>query len=402
MDKSESSIKNHPLTKGRFWALILGVILIGSNLRAPITAVGPLISTIRDDLGLSNAVAGSITTVPLLAFALLSPFAPKIAKKIGTEITIFLALLVLTIGIGTRLLPGLSFLFFGTVLVGFAIAICNVLLPGLIKNSFPLQMGLMTGIYGVFMNVFGALAAGISVPVSLIGNFGWRGALGFWGILSIIGLIIWSFQLTRKQEIKLKVRKPPYKSQSILKSPVAWNVTVFMGVQSLIFYTLMTWMPEILQSIGYSTSAAGWMLSLLQFAVIPMTFIIPIVAGKTQNQRVLAGLTAVLFFIGILGLIQGVWVPLWVVIIGIAGGSAFGLSMMFFSLRTKDGHQASELSGMAQSIGYLLAATGPIAFGWLHDVTGGWNAPLMLLLAMAVIIFVAGQGAGKGSVEERV
>ncbi len=402
MNKPASQIYTQPLTKGRYWILLLGIILVGSNLRAPITSVGPLLSSIREDLGLSNLVAGSLTTVPLLAFALFSPFASKIAKKLGTEMTIFLALLVLTIGIGTRFLPGTSFLFIGTVLVGLAIAICNVLLPGLIKNNFPLQMGLMTGIYAVFMNVFGALGSGLSVPISSIGNVGWRGSLGVWGLLSCLAIIIWAFQLNKNQDIHSNVRKQPTKTKSIWKSSIAWKVTVFMGGQSFIFYTLMTWMPEIIQNNGYSTSESGWMLSLLQFAIIPITFIIPIIAGKLENQRVLAVFTAVLYFIGILGLLLGVFLPLSVIVIGIASGSAFGLSMMFFTLRTNDSQQASELSGMAQSIGYLLAALGPIVFGWLHDVTSGWSAPLIfLLLVMPIILLIAGLGAGKGSIEDK-
>ena len=195
--------------------------------------------------------------------------------------------------------------------------------------------------------------------------------------------------------------KRQVKAKSIWKSPIAWSVTVFMGVQSFIFYTMMTWMPEIIQSNGYSISAAGWLLSLLQFAIIPITFIIPIIAGKLENQRLLSSLTAILFFIGFFGLFFGVFLPLWVIVIGIASGSAFGLAMMYFTLRTNDSQQASELSGMAQSIGYLLAALGPIVFGWLHDITAGWHAPLILFLVMPIILLIAGLGAGKGFIEEK-
>lgn len=240
----------------------------------------------------------------------------------------------------------------------------------------------------------------VSVPMSTVGNIGWRGSLGIWGILSCLAIIVWIFQLSRKQASKLNERKRPDKAESIWKSSVAWKVTVFMGVQSFIFYTLMTWMPEIIQNNGYSTSASGWMLSLLQFAIIPITFIIPIIAGKLESKRALAVFTAVLYFIGILGLLLAVFLPLSVVVIGIASGSAFGLAMMFFTLRTNDSQQASELSGMAQSIGYLLAAIGPIIFGWLHDITSGWSAPLILLLVMPIILLIAGMGAGKGSIEE--
>ncbi|MBA9026076.1 CP family cyanate transporter-like MFS transporter [Peribacillus huizhouensis] len=402
MSKPALQLNNHPLTKGQYWLLLIGIIFIGANLRAPITSVGPLLSTIRDELGLSHSMAGSITTVPLIAFALLSPFAPKIAKKLGNEMTIFWAFLVLTFGIAVRILPGASFLFLGTILIGLAIAICNVLLPGLIKVNFPLQMGLMTGIYAVVMNVFGGLGSGLSVPLSSLGNMGWRGSLAVWGILSIIAIIIWSFQLNKKHDIHVNGNKSKVSAKSMWKSPIAWSVTVFMGLQSLVFYTLMTWMPEIIQSYGYSISASGWLLSLLQFAIIPMTFIIPIIAGKLENQRLLSSITAILYMIGFLGLFIGVFLPVWVIVIGIASGSAFGLSMMYFTLRTNDSQQASELSGMAQSIGYLLAAFGPIVFGWLHDISAGWHAPLFLFLVLPIIFFIAGIGAGKGFIEEKV
>jgi CP family cyanate transporter-like MFS transporter len=156
------------------WLLLIGVILVGSNLRVPLTSVGALISFIRDDLGISNALAGSITTLPLLAFALLSPFAPKIANRIGMEWTIALSLVLLIVGIAVRSISGIGFLFAGTLFIGLAIAIGNVLIPGIIKMNFPLRIGLMTGIYAVFMNVFGALGSGLSVPISSIGSFGWQ------------------------------------------------------------------------------------------------------------------------------------------------------------------------------------------------------------------------------------
>src|SRR5699024_11202186 len=154
-------------------------------------------------------------------------------------------------------------------------------------------------------------------------------------------------------------------SKSICISPLSWNVIVFMGLHSLIFYSMMTWLPAILQSRGYETDTAGWMLSVMQFALIPFTFVIPIIADKMKNQRSLALFTASFYIIGIAGfLLTNVLSVLWIILIGIATGSAFSLSMMFFTLRTKDETQAAELSGMAQSLGYTLAAFGPVLFGY--------------------------------------
>lgn len=377
--------------------LVIGIILIGSNLRAPLTAVGSLVPFIRDDLQISNALAGTITTLPLLAFALLSPFAPKLAKRFGVEKTIFFSLIFLTIGIIIRSLVGVGFLFSGTILIGLAIAIGNVLLPGFIKLNFPLGIGLMTGIYAVFMNLFGALASGISVPLTNWKNIGWQGALGFWSILAVLAILLWIPQLFNKKLPKDDTVQIIDQPKSIWKSGLAWKITIFMGSQSLLFYTLMTWLPEILHLKGYSSSAAGWMLSLLQFALIPITFIIPVIAGKVKNQQFLSTLTAILFLIGILGLMNGgnIIITLSVILIGIAGGSAFGLAMMFFTLRTKDSKQAAELSGMAQSFGYLFASIGPVLFGGLHDLTQSWTIPLIMLMGVAVVIFIVGLGAGK-------
>lgn len=379
------------------WIFLIGIILIGSNLRAPLTSVGSLISYIRDDLGISNTLAGTITTLPLLAFALISPFAPKIANRIGIEWTIFISITLLTIGIIIRSLFGSIFLFSGTILIGLAIAIGNVLLPGLIKMNFPLKIGLMTGIYAVFMNVFGALGSGLGVPISSIGDIGWQGSLAVWGILSFIALLFWIPQLQKQNKSDPTTSATPQAEGSIWKSTLAWCITLFMGLQSLIFYTLITWLPEILQSHGFSSDSAGWMLFLMQFAIIPVTFIIPVIAEQMNDQKLLASITAILFMIGIGGLFSGI-IPVLVIsviFIGIAGGSAFSLSMMFFSLRTSNGQQAAEMSGMAQSFGYLLAALGPVLIGALHDLTNGWQVPLIMLFIISTIILIVGLESGK-------
>ncbi|MEJ8777860.1 CynX/NimT family MFS transporter [Pseudogracilibacillus sp. ICA-222130] len=378
------------------WLLLIGVMLVGTNLRVPLTSAGALITFIRDDLGMSNAVAGAITTLPLLAFAFLSPFAPKIANRIGMEWTIFLSLILLLIGTGVRSITGVGFLFTGTLFIGLAIAIGNVLIPAMIKMNFPLKIGLMTGIYAIFMNVFGALGSGLSVPISNMGDFGWKGALAFWGVLGIISLLLWIPQLkgaNKSEQVQVKTQE----KSNVWRSPLAWKITIFMGSQSLIYYTLITWMPDILISKNYSASMAGWIVFLMQFALIPCTFIIPVVSEKMKDQVLVSIATGVAFILGILGLMQGsaFVVPIAAILIGIGSGSAFSLSMMFFTLRTKDGKEAAEMSGMAQSFGYLLAATGPIIVGAIHDMTGGWTVPLCLLLITSIIIICNGMVAGK-------
>src|SRR5699024_6658400 len=377
-----SDIQNQKRTQ---WILLIGIILIAANLRAPLTSVGSLISFIRDDLQMSHALAGTITTLPLLAFAILSPFAPKISNRIGMEWTIFLSMIFLGIGIVLRSLFGTGALFVGTMMIGLAIAFGNVLLPAFIKMKFPYKIGLITGLYAVFMNVFGALASGLSVPIASIGNLGWKGSLVFWSLPVGIALMVWFPQLKNGiKPVELK-SESTRKKTNVWKSPLAWNVTLFMGLQSLVFYTMIMWLPGILQSHGYSSNAAGWMLFLMQFAIIPITFIIPVIAERMDNQKRLSAATAFLLISGIGGLMWGnePLLPVFVIITGIATGSAFSLSMMFFTLRTKDAIQASEVSGMAQSFGYLLAAVGPVLFGALHDFTEGWTAPLVMLIVVS-------------------
>lgn len=390
-------VKNQERSERDLFILLIGIVLIGANLRAPLTSVGALIPFIRDDLGVSNALVGTVTTLPLLAFALVSPFVPKIANRFGMEKTIFVSMLILIAGIILRSITGVATLFSGTMLIGVAIAFGNVLLPGLIKMSFPLKIGLITAFYAVSMNLFGAFASGLSVPISNIGNLGWQGALGAWVLLAVIALIVWSLQLKNQVDLPKFDTNQTTKKTNMWKSKTAWQVTVFMGLQSLMFYTVLTWLPEILQLNGYSSSGAGWMLSIMQFALIPMTFVVPILAGKLANQKNLSIIVGSLFILGVLGLIQGhaVVIVIAVMFLGIASGSAFSLSMMFFTLRTKDGYEASELSGMAQSIGYLLAATGPMLFGGLFDLTGSWSIPLFMLLIVASIILIVGTLAGR-------
>lgn len=376
--------------------LIVGIMLIASTLRVPLTSVGPLIPFIREDLLINNLVAGFITTLPLLAFALFSPFAPKIASRFTMELTICLSVIVLLIGMIIRSVTGVYFLLGGTLLIGLAIAIGNVLIPAFIKINFPLKIGLMTGFYAVFMNIFGALGSGLSVPISSIGNFSWQGALLFWGIIVVIALLIWLPQLRREHNVN-NIHVDSHEKISLWRSPIAWGVTIFMGGQSLAFYTAITWLPEMLNSLGYSASSAGWLVFLMQFSLIPTTFIVPMFAEKMKNQVPIAVGTAVIFIISFILLFAPIKLlaPFTVLVLGVASGSGFSLSMMFFSLRTNSGMEAAELSGMAQSFGYLLAAIGPVFVGFLYDVGGTWTLPLIFLIIISTIILLAGLLAGK-------
>ncbi|XOK63259.1 CynX/NimT family MFS transporter [Paenibacillus elgii] len=399
MIPTQDAVSSRVQTRAGLSLLILGIVLIAANLRAPLTAVGPIIGEIRGETGISNTWAGMMTTLPLLAFALLSPLSPRIARRLGMEHTLFAGLIVLLAGILLRSLSSVAALFAGTALIGVAIAVSNVLVPALIKREFPNNVGTMTGIYSVSMNLCAAIASGVSIPLSQGLGLGWRGALSSWALLAIVSLAAWLPMLRSRQRPQaVQASGDAKKSDSLWRSPLAWQITLFMGLQSLFFYVNISWFPAILQDRGMSAVSAGWMISIMQFASLPATFFMPILAGRRVDQRGLAVGVASLFLVGYLGLLltDTAWlVPIWVVLVGIGAGSGFGLAVMFFALRTKSVRQSAEMSGMAQSFGYLLAAVGPTLFGFIHDATGGWTLPLILLLIAAGGLLLAGLKAGK-------
>ncbi|WP_144511245.1 MFS transporter [Bacillus sp. FJAT-22090] len=385
--------------------LIIGIIFIAATLRSPLTSVGPIISHIRDSLTISNILAGFITTIPLIAFAVISPFVPKIARRFGIELTLFFSIILLAAGIISRSLGSTTLLLIGTSLIGIAISFGNVLLPSLIKLKFPLQVGLLTAIFTLSMNFSASIGAGISYPIAENTSLGWQGALGCWSILTIIAIIVWLPQITKRKVItKVEQSTSRVKTKSLLSSPITWTVTLCMGLQSLIFYTTAAWLPEILQSQGMSADKSGWMLSLLQFAQLPVTFLTPILAGRMKDQRILVGIFSLFYLIGFAGLLSGPTslTVLWMIFLGLAGGASFSLVMMFFNLRTRTPIEAAELSGTAQSFGYLLAALGPVFFGFLHDATASWSVPLVLFMVSAILLFFFGMHAGRNTVVSSV
>ncbi|WP_416294313.1 CynX/NimT family MFS transporter [Paenibacillus illinoisensis] len=378
--------------------LLTGIILIAATMRSPITATGPIVDLIRADTGISHTMAGLLTSLPLLAFAAISPFAPQLAKRFGLEAALLTAIIIVTCGIALRFLPSVPALFAGTAILGCGIALSNVLLPSLIKRDFPLRVGLVTGLYSVSMNIWGAIASGISVPAAGFTSMGWHASLGMWAVLSILALILWLPHVRngRRREVYVASRNTE-KPVRLISSSLAWYITLFMGIQSLIFYSTITWLPEILSTQGFNPSSAGLMLSMMQMVSVPVTFVIPILAGRMKDQRMLTAITCTCLILGYAFLLSGIssLVTIGVVLAGIGGGASFGLVTMFFVLRTADARQAAGLSGMAQSFGYMLAAGGPLLFGLIHDWTHGWTLPLLLQVALAIVLLITGIMASK-------
>ncbi|CAG7645128.1 putative transporter YycB [Paenibacillus solanacearum] len=404
--KPLSGEKTVPIAEG--WVLVIGMILIAANLRAPLTSVGPLVGTIRSALGISNTIAGMITTLPLLAFALLSPLAPRLARRFGAPAVLFFAMMLLAAGIALRSAAGEGALLTGTVILGMAIAVCNVLMPSLIKEKFPHKIGVMIGVYSVAMNLCGAIASGISVPLAKqleqLG-LGWNGALGVWAFPAVLAVLCWIPQIRgghKRQSAALSASASAQAAAgpgrtNLWRSALAWQVALFMGLQSLVFYVIVAWLPGILQSYGMTLSAAGWTLSMMQLALLPISFLVPIWAGRMKSQVPLVLLTAAVLLIGVGGLLLGYRsiVVVSAILVGVGAGCSFSLAMMFFGLRTRTAQGAAELSGMSQSVGYLLAAVGPTLFGYLHDATQGWTVPLVVLLAVGVLLLVFGLGSAR-------
>ncbi|MEC4115114.1 CynX/NimT family MFS transporter [Myroides pelagicus] len=378
--------------------MLLGIVFIASNLRAPLTSVGPVISEISNALSLSNTMAGLVTTIPLMAFGLLSSIVPKVSRRYGMAVVLLASLILLSIGLVIRPFGSLITLFLGAALVGVAITVGNVLMPAYIKSNYRKNIGTMMGIYSVAMNLTAALAAGFSISLGKFTEMGWKGSIGVWVVLSLVTILIWLPQVKKKREVQMTSTLGQDEVKvNMYKSKVAWAVTVFMGVQSLLFYCLAAWLPKVAITWGIPSEEAGWLLSYMQFAQLPMTFIGAIIASKLPNQRLLAIGTGVLFAVGIVGLLlfQTTGIVLWCVLIGAASGLAFSLSMLFFVLRTGSTIQAAELSGMAQSIGYLIAACGPPVFGALFDLSESWFLSLVFLVLMSMILITSGTIAGK-------
>jgi CP family cyanate transporter-like MFS transporter len=377
--------------------LVVAIVLLAANLRPALTSVAPLIGQIRTDTGISNGVAGLLTGLPLLAFAVLSPIAPRLAHRFGMERVLLASLLVLAVGILLRSAGVVAALFLGTAILGAAIAVGNVLLPSLVKREFPERTGLMTSTYTTALAVSAAIAAGASFPIAYQVDLGWRGSLALWALLALVAAVVW-FPQIRSADPANASTGTSRGVTGLWSSVLAWQVTLFMGLQSLGYYVVLTWLPQILQEeVGVSAAQAGWLLALAQVVVIPAMFLAPVLADIRPSQYSVVVVAVTLTGAGTLGLLvaSSTATALWIVLLGLGQGACFSLALTFFALRAPDSEHAAALSGMAQSVGYLLAAGGPFLFGLLRDVTHAWTVPLTLLVAVTVCLLITGLGAAR-------
>jgi CP family cyanate transporter-like MFS transporter len=379
--------------------MIAGFLLIAANLRAALTSVGPLVETIRADLGLSAGEAGFLGTLPLLTFAAVSPQVPRLARRLGTDQMLWIALALLATGIVVRSVPVTGLLWVGTVLLGAAIAIGNVLLPSLIKRDFPQHVSAVTGVYAAVIGIVASIAAGVAVPLAGTLPGGWRTSLGCWAGLVLIGLAVWTPQITRRRAAATgypEKAADTEKAATPWRSLLAWECAAFMALSASGFYTVQSWYGSILQSYGMSETAAGWQLFAYQFVGVVMSLVVPLVLTRFSDQRAVAFVSAILAMIGYLGLLFAPDLAvLWVLLAGIGAGGVFLLALAFCSLRAADPRSSAALAGMVQSVGYLVASFGPVLFGVLHDATGGWRAPLAVLAGAAALHALIGLRAGR-------
>jgi CP family cyanate transporter-like MFS transporter len=379
--------------------VLVAIVLLAANLRPAITSVAPLIGRIQADAGVSSGAAGLLTALPLLAFAALSPAAPRLARRFGAERVLIGSMLALCGGILLRSSgTTAATLFAGTAVLGAAIAAGNVLLPGLVKERFSGRIGAATGAYTVAMGTSAAIAAGASVPLTRLLGPGWQAPLALWAAPALLAAVAWAPLLGRGN----RDPKPPRQARAspaanLWRSALAWQVTAFMGLQSLGYYATLTWLPEILREGGTGAEAAGWLLALSQAVAIPAMFAAPVAAGRRPSQQGVVAASVALVGAGVLGLLLfgGAGGVLWVTLLGLGQGACFSLALTLFALRAADPEQAAALSGMAQSFGYLLAALGPPVFGVLRDATGSWTLSLALLLGITACLLAAGLGAGR-------
>lgn len=380
--------------------LVVAVCLVAANMRPTITALGPLIDQIGEDTGMSVSTLGVLAAVPLVAWALFSPLAHSLSRRWGQQRVLLLSLLVLLAGTLVRSLPGpLVSLWVGTALIGIALAIVNVLMPAVVKRDFPGHVAGMTALYTALLAGFGAISSGVAVPISHIEvggePGGWRFALLVTGgILLPFGIVAWWWVQRGPRGRHVRAGGPRGRT-GIWADPVAWLVAAYMGLQSAMFYMLVTWLAAISMSTGRTEVVAGIDVMVYQLFSLAGSVLLPLIL-RGRVERLAPALIPVLAVIGAIGLMAApdavlVWAPL----LGLSSGASLGMSLTLMAQRARDHDAASALSGMSQSVGYAVAALGPVLFGWLHSLTGGWTLPLAVLLAMNVALSLVGLFAGR-------
>ena len=392
-EADDEVVQHRPPVVSRSWLLIMGLVLVAMNLRPALSSLSPLLSKVSDSLGLSAAKAGLLTTLPVLCLGLFAPLAPILARRFGAERVVLGILLTLAGGILLRSSFGETGLFIGSLIAGASIGIIGVLLPGIVKRDFARQAGTMTGVYTMALCLGAALAAGATVPLSHYFADSWTLGLGFWIVPALVAALFWLPQVGQKHG----AHQVAYRVKGLLRDPLAWQVTLYMGLQSSLAYIVFGWVPSILISRGLSATEAGLALSGSIIVQLLSALTAPWLATRGKDQRLAIVVVMLLTLGGLFGCLyaplDGLWG--WAILLGLGQGGTFSLALTLIVLRSRDSHVAANLSGMAQGIGYTLASMGPLAVGLLHDWTGGWGATGWVFGVIGLGAIIAGCGAGR-------
>jgi MFS transporter, CP family, cyanate transporter len=380
--------------------LVAAIVAVALNQRPAVVAVSPVLDRLREDTGLSAALAGLLTTVPVLCFGAFAPVAPRLARRIGLESAVALSLVLLAGGIALRLLPPVPLLYAGSLLAGAAIAVANVLLPAYVKREF-VNPGPVMGAYSASLNVGAALGAALTVPLGAALGVGWRAALGLWLVLAVAALALWLPVAGTGHASRTAGPLPAGSGAwSLLRQPLAVQVTAYLGLQSVEFYSVSAWLPTLLADAGVPVREGGVLLGVSNVIGACGALVAPSLAGRMRTQRPLLLVVVALYVVGLGGLLlapsSGTLV--WVAAFGLAQGAGFALALTLIVLRSPTPLTAARLGGVAQCLGYLIAAAGPFALGAVHDGTGGWTWPVALLLAVLAPMTWAGWGAARNAV----
>ncbi|MFC0494393.1 CynX/NimT family MFS transporter [Streptomyces mutabilis] len=396
--------------------LVLAIVLAAVNLRPAITSLGALLEEVRDGLGMSGSVAGLLTSVPPLCFAVFGVAAPRLARRFGPGAVVFGGMVAITAGLLIRPYAGGTAGFLAaTALALMGIALSNVLMPVIVKRFFPDRVGSMTGLYSMALAFGTSIAAAATVPVTDALGGHWQPGLAVWAVLGAAAALSWiPFVRARKALSSADsaeadapradadgrpVEQPPLR---ITRSRTAWALAVFFGLQATAAYITMGWMAQIFRDAGVSAGTAGLLLAVIMVMGVPLAFVIPRVATRLPHQGPIVLVLGVCGLAGYAGLYfapaGGAWV--WALLLGVSN-CAFPLALTMVGMRARTGAGVAQLSAFAQSTGYLISIPGPLLVGVLYQHSGGWGLPIALMSAMMVPQIIVGVLAGRDrTVEE--
>ncbi|WP_436790048.1 MFS transporter [Yinghuangia sp. YIM S10712] len=386
---------NPTVLRAGFGALA-ALALVAVVLRAPVTATGPLLHRIRDDLGLAGAAIGVLTALPVLCLGVFAFVGPVLARRYDEARVVLGSLLVLAAGAVVRLLPGAGALFAGTVLVGAAIGLANVLLPSLIHSRFAGAAAGVTVFYSACLTLGGAGGSAVAAPLAEATGSSWRVPLALVALpVTLAAIAAW---LPSARRAGPAAAAGGTDRARLWRDRTAWYVTAFFAAQALLAYVVFGWLPTMCQDRGISEAHSGLILSLTSLVGVLGAAVLPAVYRRLPDQRGPAVAVALLSGTGLAGVVLvpapgGVWLAAGV--LGLGQGAGFAVALSLIGLRTADGAQTSALSSMAQGIGFLLATVGPLGTGLLHEASAGWAVPLSALLVVCVVQVAAGLAAGR-------